>query len=118
MTNEMKLLIDEFVLLCQRASDAWHDKLQYVDNPKFTIEDSRKYIRIKVGGCIYGFIDATNGDLLKAATWRAPAKYARGSLYQRDTWEACIGTHSLDKDVREENRQEKKVEESIIGKSW
>lgn len=32
----------------------------------------------------WGFIDMTNGDILKAATWKAPAKHARGNIYNAE----------------------------------
>jgi hypothetical protein len=32
------------------------------------------------GRSVHAFVDSTNGDLLKAAGWKAPAKGARGNL--------------------------------------
>jgi hypothetical protein len=32
----------------------------------------------------FAFIDVTNGDILKPATWRAPAKHARGNVFDDD----------------------------------
>jgi hypothetical protein len=32
------------------------------------------------GAYVHAFVDKTNGDLLKAAGWKAPAKGARGNL--------------------------------------
>lgn len=32
----------------------------------------------------YCFVDKTNGDILKAATWKAPAKHARGNIFDED----------------------------------
>lgn len=29
----------------------------------------------------WAFVDRTNGDVLKPATWRAPAKHARGNIF-------------------------------------
>ena len=37
----------------------------------------------------YGFIDLTNGDLLKAASWNAPAKHARGNIFAPDPLAGC-----------------------------
>lgn len=31
-------------------------------------------------GSVYCFIDPQNGDLLKSASWQAPAKHARGTI--------------------------------------
>ena len=33
------------------------------------------------GGSAYCFVDRTNGDVLKAASWKAPAKHARGNIF-------------------------------------
>jgi hypothetical protein len=33
---------------------------------------------------VHSFIDRTNGDVLKAETWKAPAKHARGNIYDAD----------------------------------
>ncbi len=32
----------------------------------------------------FGFIDLTNGDIFKAASWAAPAKHARGNIRRGD----------------------------------
>jgi len=34
---------------------------------------------------VWAFIDKTNGDILKAATWNKPAKHARGNIYEDDS---------------------------------
>jgi hypothetical protein len=33
---------------------------------------------------VHSFVDQTNGDVLKAASWRSPAKHARGNIYDAD----------------------------------
>jgi len=33
---------------------------------------------------VYGFIDKTNGNILKAESWRKPAKHSRGNIYEDD----------------------------------
>ena len=30
---------------------------------------------------VWGFVDKTNGDILKPAGWKAPAKHARGNIF-------------------------------------
>lgn len=54
--------------------------------PTFTRETGSKFIRIVKnedgqGRSVYCFIDRSNGDILKSAGWKAPAKGARGSIY-------------------------------------
>ena len=60
---------------------------QYQD---LVVEIGNKYIRLWVGTGCWGFISRVDGDLkgspikkgdlLKAATWKAPAKHSRGNI--------------------------------------
>ena len=34
----------------------------------------------------FAFVDALNGDVLKAASWAAPAPHARANIFKRETW--------------------------------
>ena len=49
----------------------------------------RKYVRVVetsphgTGRCVYCFVDTTNGDVLKSASWKGPAKGARGNIYSK-----------------------------------
>jgi hypothetical protein len=55
-----------------------------------TVEIGNKFIRLWDGSCCWGFISRVDGDLkgspikkgdlLKPATWKAPAKHARGNI--------------------------------------
>lgn len=61
------------------------------------MSDGRRYIRIDSindGGrgqrSVWAFIDKRTGDILRAATYKAPAKHARGNLF-----DASSGTSQL-----------------------
>jgi hypothetical protein len=60
------------------------------DQVGFELEYGSKYIRIvriSYGSrSAYGFINKTNGDFLKSASWKAPAKHPRGNLFNKETW--------------------------------
>jgi hypothetical protein len=55
------------------------------------LDRGRRYMKIVmigrngVGGSIWGFVDS-NGDVLKAEGYNKPAKHARGTIYDRNTW--------------------------------
>ena len=41
----------------------------------------KRYIRITCDRSVHAFVDKTNGDVLKPASWKAPAKHARGNIF-------------------------------------
>lgn len=43
----------------------------------------------------FAFIDRTNGDVLMAASWRAPAKHARGNILAPDNGLPCVGPYGI-----------------------
>jgi len=63
----------------EQGSKAFGKTLTYIKG--------RRYIKIiatpKLGSgqSVWAFIDMTNGDVLKPASWKAPAKGMRGNIY-------------------------------------
>ena len=49
--------------------------------PSITATFGIRYIRVMRDNSAHAFIDRTNGDVLKPATWKAPAKHARGNIF-------------------------------------
>ena len=53
--------------------------------PQLSAMHGARYIRIVADNASqrssFAFVDTTNGDVLKAAGWKAPAKGARGNIY-------------------------------------
>lgn len=127
MRNNMRILIDEtlideFASYCTKQVQDWLNKIYKDSEPpqeKVVIKGGRKYIKLMTTReeRVYGFIDSTNGDLLKAATLSFPSKSARGNLYEKETWN-CATPQGIDKDVREKNRRDKLVEQSIENRGW
>lgn len=45
-----------------------------------------------VSRSVHTFVDSTNGDILKAGGWKAPAKNGRrGSIFAADHGASCVG---------------------------
>lgn len=59
-----------------------HRKAHYSSLPscKFTVQQGTRYIKVMRDNSAHAFIDRTNGDVLKPASWRIPAKHARGNI--------------------------------------
>jgi hypothetical protein len=79
--------------------------LQVHGEPVVRVEKGRRYWRIVSAsirpGCAesnvsaYGFIDTTNGDLLKCDGWKKPAKHARGNLFAEDMGFKALGPYGM-----------------------
>lgn len=50
---------------------------------------AKKYLRLVTEGYAWGFIDLRNGDILKSAGWKTPAKHARGNIFTHKPRECC-----------------------------
>ena len=91
ITNDQ---LDEFLPMAQATVDASYDRFmpqpRNIDGPVLSVEKGRRYARIVANGngssrSVWGFVDMTNGDLMKAASWKAPAKnFARGNILNPD----------------------------------
>jgi hypothetical protein len=52
-----------------------------------SVTEGQRYLRIVstdshgTARSCWGFIDKNNGDVLKAASWKAPAKHSRGNIF-------------------------------------
>lgn len=68
-------------LLAERFKDHHPD----LPKPTLVAESGRRYIRIVQADpssrSAWAFIDTTNGDVLKPAGWKTPAKHARGNIF-------------------------------------
>ena len=67
----------------------------FPNNPReeFTYTDGKRYVRVCHGGSAYCFVDKTNGDVLKPAGWKAPAKHARGNIFDEANGLATMGPY-------------------------
>ena len=79
---DIDIAILDFVKKCRvLVRDQGRDRLGY----DLEIGGGRKYTKIIMNTgnqhSVWAFIDRTNGDVLKPASWKAPAKHSRGNLY-------------------------------------
>lgn len=96
-------LVAEFVAYLQASlNKVYAEKYPASHVPILTTTSGSKNIRIvkctglpKAPQYVFGFINAENGDILKAAGWKAPAKGRRGLLHDRTTWNTCHSDFSI-----------------------
>ena len=105
MNENTRQALNSFLTAAQEMIDA-HTAARFPGSePRILIEDlGRKYARIWVKylheegrGSAYCFVNMTNGDILHPATWKGPAKHARGNIFQADAVKAVnpYGTNYL-----------------------
>ena len=65
----------------------------FPNNPKekITCSEGSRYIRVMRGGSAHAFIDRINGDVLKPASWKTPAKGARGNIFDSSNGMSRMG---------------------------
>lgn len=91
-TKLNQTFLDEMVdALTDRVSEHYGFKV------KITAEPGRKYIKIVVelsgSRSVYCFFDY-DGNIYKAASWKAPAKHVRGSVFDDDySWGKSLGPY-------------------------
>ena len=83
--------MDSLLLNIQVAYDNWSNNGKTLD---LSLKPGRKFIKVVEGTSVWGFIAKADGvhkglpmlkgDILKAATWRAPAKHSRGSIFDKE----------------------------------
>ena len=117
MDKELEAKIDELLIAADEKSAAWWKQNGFTFSPPPThiAEISRKWIKILVvehqhdgtkrNGSVYGFVCAEDGstktlgtlkrgDIHKAATYKAPAKHARGNVFAAN-FRDCLTAHGI-----------------------
>ena len=90
----------------KERKEYWDERFSYKPYEPLRVDKGRKYIRLWDGTSAWGFIAKTNGvlkgipyfvgDVFKAATWRAPAKHVRGTIFSSETnWFSWTGPRYL-----------------------
>ncbi len=89
-TPEFDKAFDTWIKGAQKKIDDYYKKMKY-DNQNRTLSYTNGPKRIKIiqtneagNTSVFAFIDKTTGDVLKPASWKAPAKGARGNIFDRD----------------------------------
>ena len=85
MTPEFADALTAFLLNAQLGCDRQHGERKGYTTISY--EDGRRYTRIIATEgdqrSAWAFVDKTNGDILKADSWKAPAKnFPRGNIFR------------------------------------
>ena len=101
MNNDIQAALTKFVDSVQVMKDEYMGKnFPSLGRVLITVERGKRYAKLVLADAsapiisryVYCFVDLTNGDILKAASWKAPAKRARGNILAADPISA-VNTH-------------------------
>jgi|TARA_R110000851_G_scaffold230898_10_gene383777 hypothetical protein len=78
--------IEKFKGTLQKFTDDYMDSMEYSLKVDIGIKIGKKYAKViksenGKSGSVHSFINLENGDILKAASWAAPAKGVRGNIF-------------------------------------
>jgi len=99
--TEFEKALTAWLATAQEIIEVNHERAGY-HSPAATLSTmyGRRYVRIVrhdlgPSRSAHCFIDRTNGDVLKAASWKAPAKnFARGNIYTGNAGVTEYGAHT------------------------
>lgn len=83
--------LDTFLKAMQAMVVDYYKRMQYTMEPgTLTPINMKRYVKVamveKVSRSAWCFVDKETGDILKAASWAAPAKHARGNIGDPGSW--------------------------------
>lgn len=89
--SDFEKALDSFVVGCNKIYNDYMDvSCPTLDREPKAVVGGRKYIKIASIGpdgesrSVFCFVNKENGDVLKAAGWKAPAKGARGNIFDEN----------------------------------
>lgn len=89
MNTDFDSALAAFIEAAQKMINGHHVQAGNVGTPPVLETDPRgvKYVRVVrketfgAGRSVYCFVEKSTGDILKAASWKAPALGVRGNIY-------------------------------------
>jgi len=95
MANILDIETPEFVSFlagCNKiVVDHYTNNLPNLVAKPITAKSGRRYIKLLDDTSVFAFVDRTNGDVLKPASYKAPAKHARGNIFLSDNGLDLVG---------------------------
>lgn len=99
-TQNFDAALTTFVKGCQEITDIYfRTNFPNLAAPTFKTQPGRRYVRVvrvdggNGGGSAHCFVDMTNGDVLKPAGYKTPARHARGNIFDEHNGLSRMGPH-------------------------
>ena len=86
--------MDTLLVKIQEDYNKWGSRANIDKKMDLSLKPGRKFIKVVHNNSVWGFVAKVDGvhkgvpmlkgDILKAATWSAPAKHSRGSIFDKE----------------------------------
>lgn len=82
----LSVAIENFISAYETRSNEYYKEFfggdsAILEKYTFRVNEGRKYIKLIIGNSVTAFVNKTNGDVLKAASWSSPeTKHPRGNV--------------------------------------
>lgn len=74
--------LESFVAGCNKIVREHNEKnFPNLEHDEIYYKLGKRYAKLFYTGSVFCFVDMTNGDVLKSASWKTPAKGARGNIF-------------------------------------
>ena len=81
MSNVEVKFVEFFAGVEAIVNDHMNANFANLPKPVMKYTQGKKYYKVIRDTSVFCFVNKENGDVLKAASWAAPAKHARGNLF-------------------------------------
>jgi hypothetical protein len=79
--------LQEWLEANQKLLNDYYKDIPTLNVPQLSLMRGKRYVRVvrtdPGSRSVHVFVDITNGDILKPASWKAPAKHARGNIFDK-----------------------------------
>lgn len=88
-TVEFNAKLATFIMSVQKNQNEYYtSNYKTINPPVIYVDYGSRYVKVVSDNgtqtSVFCFIDIKNGDVLKAASWKQPAKHARGNIFKDD----------------------------------
>lgn len=96
--TDLKTALEAFSNVVNQAQADYWKRMEYTHSaaPSITYAKGIKFAKFVIdSGSVFAFVDLSNGDILKPASWQKPAKHARGNIYSPTNGAEALNGHHI-----------------------
>lgn len=85
-----------FMQAAEKITADYNAKQGFKGDATLKAQRGSKYVKVIREGSVHCFVEIATGNILKAASYKVPAKGTRGSIYAEDFGASCMNAYGAD----------------------